>query len=206
MLNRDSRPVKPAAMAAICAFCVSVKRVEADIRQADQLAAEDLLQHRRGHADHADAGATRSGTAPPRSARTAASCARRCRCTWCAVIIDVLFARRRPAVGLPAGRRHAIAEGAGHHEDEIDRAHDRRRSARRRPRSGVVKYFISRFGKRRADHRAAAEAHDGHAGGHAAPIGKPFDQRRHRRDVAEAEADAADHAGSRATAARAGAR
>ena len=49
-------------------------------------------------------------------------------------------------------------------------------------------------GQRRADHRAAAEAHDGHAGGHAGAVGEPFDQRRNRRDVAEAQADAADHA------------
>ena len=48
--------------------------------------------------------------------------------------------------------------------------------------------------ERRADHGAAAEAHDGHAGRHAAPVGEPFDERRDRRDVAEAEADAADDA------------
>ena len=49
-------------------------------------------------------------------------------------------------------------------------------------------------GQRGADHRAAAEAHDRHAGGHAAPVGEPLDQRRDRRDVAQAQADAADHA------------
>ncbi len=48
--------------------------------------------------------------------------------------------------------------------------------------------------KRRRDHGAAAEAHDRHAGRHAGPVGKPFDQRRHRRHVAEPEADAAEHA------------
>ena len=51
-------------------------------------------------------------------------------------------------------------------------------------------------GERRADHGAAAEAHDGHAGRHAAPVGEPLDERRDRRDVAEAQADAADHAGA----------
>ena len=107
----------------------------------------------------------------------------------------LLLARRRPAVGLPAGRRHAIAEGADHHEDEIDHAHHH---------EGLPDADIGRglevvhqdVGERRADHGAAAEAHDGHAGRHAAAVGKPFDQRRHRRDVAEAETDAADHAGA----------
>ena len=35
---------------------VNVERIEADIRQADQFAREDFLQHRRRHADHADSG------------------------------------------------------------------------------------------------------------------------------------------------------
>ena len=42
--------------------------------------------------------------------------------------------------------------------------------------------------------RAAAEAHDRQAGRHAGPVGEPLDQRRDRRDVAEPEAEAADHA------------
>ena len=32
------------------------------------------------------------------------------------------------------------------------------------------------IGERRADHRAAAEAHDRHAGRHAAPVREPLDQ------------------------------
>ena len=48
--------------------------------------------------------------------------------------------------------------------------------------------------QRRGDECAAAEAHDGHAGRHARAIGEPFDQRRDRRDVADAEAAAAEHA------------
>ena len=44
------------------------------------------------------------------------------------------------------------------------------------------------------DEGAAAEAHDGHAGGHAAPVGKPLHERADRRDVAEPAADAADDA------------
>ena len=50
--------------------------------------------------------------------------------------------------------------------------------------------------ERRADHRAAAEARDRHAGRHAAPLREPFDQRRDRGDVAQAQADAADRAGA----------
>src|SRR5215468_5252867 len=49
-------------------------------------------------------------------------------------------------------------------------------------------------GEGRADHGAAAEAHDGHAGRHAAAVREPFDEGRDRRDVAEAEAAAADDA------------
>ena len=50
------------------------------------------------------------------------------------------------------------------------------------------------IGERRADQRAAAKAHDGHAGRHAAPVREPFDQGRHRRDIAKAKTDAADDA------------
>ena len=52
-----------------------------------------------------------------------------------------------------------------------------------RVRAGKVPHQPVR--QRRADHRATAEAHDGKARGHAAPIGKPLDQRGHRRDVAQ---------------------
>ena len=106
------------------------------------------------------------------------------------------FAGRRPAVRLPAGRRHAIGERADHHEHEIDHAHDGK---------GLPDADIGRgleivdqdVGQRRADHGAAAETHDGHAGCHAAVIGEPFHQRRYRRDVAEAEPDAADDASAK---------
>src|SRR5208282_6081458 len=49
-------------------------------------------------------------------------------------------------------------------------------------------------GQRRGDEGGAAEAHDGHAGGHAGPVGEPFDQGRDRRDVADAETATADEA------------
>ena len=105
------------------------------------------------------------------------------------------FAGRRPAVRPPAGRRQAIAERADHHEEEIDGRHGQEclPHADRGRRLEIVHQHV---GERRADHRAAAKAHDRHAGRHAAPVGKPFDQRGDRRDVAEAKADAADHAGA----------
>jgi hypothetical protein len=48
--------------------------------------------------------------------------------------------------------------------------------------------------QRRADERPAAEAHDRHARRHAGAVGEPLHQCRDRRDVAEAQADAADEA------------
>ena len=48
--------------------------------------------------------------------------------------------------------------------------------------------------QRRRNQRAAAETHDGHARRHARAVGKPFDQGRYRRDVADAEAAASQHA------------
>ena len=48
--------------------------------------------------------------------------------------------------------------------------------------------------ERGTDEGAATEAHDGQAGRHARPVGKPFDKSRDRRDVAEAQANASDDA------------
>ncbi len=59
---------------------------------------------------------------------------------------------------------------------------------------GVANCCISQTDSGEAIMRAAAEAHDGHAGGHAGPVGEPGDQRLDRRDIADAEAAAADHA------------
>ena len=50
------------------------------------------------------------------------------------------------------------------------------------------------FLERRADHRPAAEAHDGHARRHAAAIGKPANQRADRRDITQSQSATADHA------------
>src|SRR5262249_48673426 len=49
-------------------------------------------------------------------------------------------------------------------------------------------------GERSADHGAAAESHDRHTGRHATSVREPFHQGRDRRNITEAETDAADHA------------
>ena len=161
---------------------------------ADQLAGEDLLQHRRGHADHADAGRDVQRQHPPDQPELR----RLVRVVEMNVVLRdhrLGFARRRPAVGPPAVRNDAIGEGADHHEDEVDHAHD----GEGLPHADIgrgLEVVDQQIGQRRADHGAAAEAHDRHAGRHAAAVREPFDQRRDRRDVAEAKADAADHAGT----------
>ena len=194
MLNSESSPAKPAAMPAIVAFCVGVELVEADVGQADQLAGEDFLQHRRGHADHADARRDVQAEHPPDQPELR----RLVRVVQMNVVLRdhrIGLCRRRPALGPPAGRRNAIAERADHHEHEVDHAH-RDEGFPDADRGRGLEIVHQQVGQRRADHGAAAEAHDGHAGRHAAAIGEPFHQRRHRRDVAEAKADAADHAGA----------
>ncbi len=112
-----------------------------------------------------------------------------------AVVADEALGRarrgRRPAGGQPAGGRDAEAESAETHGDEIEHAHDHQRGR------DAGNAIAGEFGhqpnsQRRADHRAAAIAHDRKAGGHAAPVGEPFDQRRDRRDIADALADAAE--------------
>src|SRR5580765_2312246 len=45
----------------------------------------------------------------------------------------------------------------------------------------------------RTDKGAAAKSHNGHAGRHARAIGKPFYQRRHRRNVTQTEPATANH-------------
>lgn len=101
--------------------------------------------------------------------------------------------RWAPPIRTPVGWRDAIAESAGHHEDKIDRRHDDQSlpDADAFRRLEIVHQPVSQG---RANHGAAAEAHDRHAGGHAATIREPFDQGGDRRDVAEAKTDAANDA------------
>ncbi len=99
--------------------------------------------------------------------------------------------RGHPARWLPAVRRDTDSEDAEHHEDEVEDAHrDHRVGNRGFTRALEVGHKIA--GERAADHRPAAEAHDGKPGSEARAVGEPFDQRRDRRDVAEPKADPAN--------------
>ena len=129
-------------------------------------------------------------------------------------IVEVDVAGRDQAVGpgrgdeafrRPIVRRHAVHQRADANHDEIDDAereeglyHTGRAGRRLEAGDGEAGHDLAaahqQVGKRGTDHRATAEAHDGHAGRHAAPVGKPFDQRRDRRDVAQAKAHATEHA------------
>ena len=189
MLERLSSPVNPAAMLATSSLLRRWSARPACAGDADELAAEHLLDHRRRHAQHADAGADVQAEHAPQQPRTAAA----------SRPVHVHVARAspssvacgawaRPAGGLPVRARDAVAERARHHRDEVDDARAPRRSATRRPTSGVAKWRMSRSRQRRADHRAAAEAHDGHAGREPAPVGEPLDERRDRARCSRARA------------------
>ena len=106
-----------------------------------------------------------------------------------------LGGRRCPACWLPAGFRYAVAKSPRHHENEVNqRHHDEGLHDAHVGRACKVLHQIS--SQRRADHGAAAKAHDGHAGRHAAAVWKPLDQRGNRRNIAQPQANAADHAGT----------
>src|SRR4029078_260063 len=78
------------------------------------------------------------------------------------------------------------------HEEEIDAAHhDERLGDADMSRSREL--AEQPHGRRGGDERPAPKAHDGHAGRHARTVREPFDQRRDRRNVADAEAAAAEH-------------
>ncbi len=158
-------------------------------RRADP-AVEDLLDHRRGHAEHADAGADVQAEDRPEQPelRRPPGRVRRHRARG-----HGGSARRRPSARCPARRGQPVGERAGHHRHEVDRAeHDEGLPHADRGRRGEITHQC--IGQRRADHRAAAKPHDRQPGGHAASIREPLDQRGHRRDVAQAEAAPADHA------------
>jgi hypothetical protein len=102
------------------------------------------------------------------------------------------FRRRGPALRLPAGRRHAVGQGAADHEHEVNRRHHHKAlpHAHASRRSKVAHQCRCQG---RAHHRTATKAHDRHARGHAALVREPLDQGRDRRDIAQPQADTADH-------------
>ena len=103
--------------------------------------------------------------------------------------------RRRCGAGLgfPAGRWNPITKCASHHEDQRNQGENDQ---------GLRHTHVGRRGElhhevgceRRTNHGPTAEAHDGQTRSHAPAVGEPFDQGRDRRDVAETQADAANHA------------
>ena len=106
------------------------------------------------------------------------------------------FLRRSgPAFRFPAGWRHAVGQCATDHEHEVNgrHGHEALPYAHAFRRSEVAHQCSRQWC---ADHRAATEAHDRHAGRHAALVREPLDQGRHRRDIAQAQTDTADHAGA----------
>ena len=205
MLNRLSSAAKPAATPAIAVSCVLSSSPKL-LGDADQAAAEDFLQHRAGHADHADAGADVHAVSTIQTSQNCGMPQTFFTWTWRCVImaLAVRAGGRRPAGRLPAGGRDAVAEGAADHEDEVDAGHHD--EGLHHADVGRRREVLHQLGReRRADHRAAAEAHDRHAGGHAAPVGKPLDQRAHRADVAQARGRCRRSRPSRGSSARTGA-
>ena len=116
-----------------------------------------------------------------------------------AVNSDVPRRHHRPRVlrGDPPSRRPSVARRAHaeyteHHKYEIDDPeHDERRRDARRRGGFEIRHEMRRHWRR--DHRPAAKSHDRQSGGHARAIGKPLDERRHRRDVSEAEPHSAEY-------------
>ena len=167
-----------------------VELIESDLGNSEERAAECLLQHRRGCADDADPRRHVETQHQPQAPEL-----------WRLVRVlqvhalgrdhGVVVGRRGPALRAPARGRQAVAKGADQHEQEIDRRH--REECLPHARIGRCLEGVHEQGREwRTDHRTAAEAHYGHAGGHAAPIREPLDERRDRRDIAEPQTDAAD--------------
>ena len=106
--------------------------------------------------------------------------------------VGLLLHRRCPTCWLPTGGRDAVAQSACHHENEVDQGHDDECLPNTHFEVGG-KNLHHLSGQGGADHGATTKAHDGHAGRHATAIGEPFDQGADRRDVTQAQANAADN-------------
>lgn len=165
---------------------------EACRRDRRDMAGEHFLAHGGSLAEHADAGGHVQAEHPPYQPEL--------RRLQRVVNEDVVpgdqfrrSRRRDVARRFPARRRHAHDDRTDHHEYEIDDAeHDERLGNADMRRGRELTHQPHR--QWRGDEGAAAEAHDGHARRHARTVGEPFNQRRNRRDVADTERDAAEHA------------
>jgi len=94
---------------------------------------------------------------------------------------------------LPARCRQAHHQSTEQHEAEIDGI--RRDKRFRNPHRGRREKGIhQRPRQRRTDHGATTKSQDRLARRHAGTVGEPLDERRDRPNVAEAQADTAEHA------------
>ncbi|MNM66228.1 hypothetical protein D3C81_777040 [compost metagenome] len=175
-----------------------LRSVELAERQviAQQLASEHFLQQRRRHAEDADTGRYVQTQHQPHQTEL-----RRfpghihVNMTMSNHRVGGFFRRGGPAFRLPAGWRDAVGQRATDHEHKVDRGHDQ--EALPHADAGWRSEMPhQRRRQRSADHCAAAKAHDRHAGRHAALVREPFDQGRHRRNVAQAQADTANDPGA----------
>ena len=168
------------------------RRRRADGRApADGLRGKQLLYHHRSLAEHADAGGYVEAEYPKEQVKLR----RFHRLRGGNVVRAHQFAGGfgGEAGGFPVGRGHADGEHAEHHKQEIKHA-EHKEGFRHAGRCGAFEEVHQGDGERRGQHCAAAEAHNRQAGGHAGFVGKPFHQRGNGADVAQAEADAAEHA------------
>jgi hypothetical protein len=107
-LNSDNSPAKPAGDRGDGDLLIRAQRVEAEFGVPDHLAAEDFLQHRRGHTDDAYAGGNVEAENRPDQPEL--------RCLVRIAQVHLMlrdhglgFARRHPAVRSPAVRRQPNA-------------------------------------------------------------------------------------------------
>ncbi len=162
--------------------------------EAQQFTGEDFLQQRRSHAQDTDTGRYVKAQHQPDQTEL------RCFPGHADVHVTVgdhrvlgLGSRSGPAFRFPAGWRNTVAQRTADHEDEVDHRHHHEALpyANAFSRSEVAHQSGS---QRCAHHRAAAKAHDRHAGCHAALVREPLDQGRYRGDIAQPQTDTADHA------------
>ena len=168
MLNSDSRPTKPAAIVAMSAL-LAASSAEKPI-SGWPISLPPKISCSIGEA--IDSTPMPADTLRQSTAQISQNCGVLC-ASLSATASRVIIARALSTGGVqPSGASRpadAVAERAGEHEHEIADAQDRHRL----PDAdgiGGLEMGHQQVGERRADHRAAAEAHDRHAGRHAAPV------------------------------------
>ena len=160
---------------------------------AQQLAREHFLQQWRGHAQDADTGRNVKAQHQPHQRKLRGFPGHAD--VYMALGdhgVGRFFCRCLPALGFPAGRWHAVGQCAADHEHEVNRRHCHKAL----PHAHTVrpgKMVHQCCSQRRPHHCPATKAHDRHARSHAALVREPLDQCRHRRDIAQPQANTADN-------------